>query len=285
LFRAAIGFLRLFPYRWILHICQNLFVFAGYYLGLRKKVARQQMEMVYPEYSRQQINDLLRSMYRNLGCTVTEIYFATPEYMIAHSRPENFHYVEEALSKGKGLILTTGHFGCWEVAAWILVHYGIPMVAVAKRQRNPYFDAYTLKWREKLGMQVIYKETAGRNLIRALQQNKAITLLIDQNARKDGVLTDFLGHPASTFKGAAKIAMHSHIPIIPCVVIRQPNGEHVFHFDPPLDSSLYPDTEEGVQQLTQDVSLQLEAKIREYPHLWFWVHRRWKGAHYVLKEK
>ena len=46
----------------------------------------------------------------------------------------------------------------------------------------------------------------------------------------------------------------------------------------PIYPDKYPKTEEGVLQLTKDTSKQLEDKIMEYPQLWFWLHRRWKGA-------
>ncbi len=47
----------------------------------------------------------------------------------------------------------------------------------------------------------------------------------------------------------------------------------------------YEDGEEGILALTEHVSRLLETFILKQPEHWFWVHRRWKGAHKALKSK
>lgn len=278
LFRTALAVFGIFPYRLIRWFCGNLLLLAGYYIGIRKKVAETQMRMVFPLKSDQEINRLLKSMYWNLGITVAEIYFGPVETLARECKVENIEYLFDVLKQGKGVLVNTGHFGNWELAMHVFAEHKIPMAAVTKRQRNPYFDEYTYKWRQKSGLDIIYKDEAGRNLIKALRSNKAVVLLIDQDAGRDGVLTDFLGHPASTYKGIAKMAIHSKIPIVSAFLIRNEDGTSTAHFDPPIYPDQYPDTEEGVLQLTQDASRLLENQIMAHPHLWFWVHRRWKGA-------
>lgn len=100
----------------------------------------------------------------------------------------------------------------------------------------------------------------------------------DQNAGKDGIIMDFLGHPSSTFKGAAKIAMHSNIPVVSAFLIRNPDGSNTAHFESPIYPMAYSKTDEGVEQMTKDISQRLEEHILQYPYLWFWLHRRWKGV-------
>jgi Kdo2-lipid IVA lauroyltransferase/acyltransferase len=283
LFRSAILIIGIFPYSWIRTFCCNLFLFAGYFLGVRKKIAHDQMCMVFPDKSESEIRQLLKKTYRNLGITIAEIYFAPPKKLAEACLMDHIEYLQDVLAQGKGAIISTGHFGNWELAMHVLSSHGIIMAGVTKRQRNPYFDNYTFKWRQQSGLEIIYKDEAGRNMIKALKANKAIVLLIDQDAGRDGIVMDFLGHPASTFKGAAKIAMHSNIPVVSSFLIRHPDGSNTAHFDPPIYPDAYPKTDEGVEQMTKDISLKLEEQILQYPHLWFWLHRRWKGAHKVKK--
>ncbi|HNW99895.1 MAG TPA: lysophospholipid acyltransferase family protein [Candidatus Cloacimonadota bacterium] len=284
LFRGALAFFGIFPYRFTRWFLSNLLLFAGYYLGVRKHVAESQMRMVFPEKSDLEIRKLLKAMYWNLGITVAEIYFGNVEKLAKECKTENIDYIFDVLKQGKGVLVNTGHFGNWELAMHVFAEHQIPMAAVTKRQRNPYFDEYTYKWRAKSGLDIIYKDEAGRNLIKALRANKSVVLLIDQDAGHDGVLTDFLGHPASTYKGIAKMAIHSKVPIVSAFMIRNEDGSSTAYFVPPIYPDQYPDTEEGVQQLTQDASKLLEKQIMARPELWFWVHRRWKGAKKLMEQ-
>jgi Kdo2-lipid IVA lauroyltransferase/acyltransferase len=284
LFRSTIFILGLFPYSWVRIFCRNLFLFAGYYLGVRKKIAHDQMCMVFPDKSESEIRQLLKDTYRNLGITISEIYFASQTKLAQECKMDHLEYLKDVLAQGKGVIISTGHFGNWELSMHVLAEQGIVMSAVTKRQRNPYFDEYTYKWRKQSGLDIIYKEEAGRNMIKALKENKAVVLLIDQDAGKDGIVMNFLGHPASTFKGAAKIAMHVNIPVVSAFLIRHADGSHTAHFDPPIYPSAYTNTEEGVEQMTKDISQKLEDQIILHPHLWFWLHRRWKGAGKVQRK-
>jgi Kdo2-lipid IVA lauroyltransferase/acyltransferase len=285
LFRSAILIIGIFPYSWVRMFCRNLFLFAGYYLGVRKKIAHTQMCMVYPEKSETEIRQLLKKTYKNLGITIAEIYFAPQKKLAEECKMDHLEYLTDALAEGKGAIICTGHFGNWELAMHVLSLHGIVMAGVTKRMRNPYFDDYTYKWRQQSGLEIIYKDEAGRNMIKALKANKAVVLLIDQDAGKDGIVMDFLGHPASTFKGAAKIAMHGNIPVVSAYLIRNEDGSSTAQFFPPTLPSTYPKTDEGVAQMTKDISQILEDQILLRPYLWFWLHRRWKGAHKVNKAR
>jgi len=86
---------------------------------------------------------------------------------------------------------------------------------------------------------------------------------MDQDAGKTGFLTDFLGHPASTWPGAAKISIRTGCPVVPIAILRN------------LDRT---DTEEDIKIFTGLISAAVESFIWERPEQWFWVHRRWKGA-------
>lgn len=103
--------------------------------------------------------------------------------------------------------------------------------------------------------------------------------MVDQNARKNGVIVDFMGHPASTFVGTAKIAIKTGTPIVPGVALRREDDSNYLVFEPMIDVTKYNDSEDSIKDLTQDVSKRIEKYVEKYPGQWFWVHRRWRGAH------
>ena len=75
----------------------------------------------------------------------------SPEQQRERCRVEGFELIEGPTSRGQGVVLLAGHFGNWEAAAVSMTSRGVPVDAVARRQRNPLFDEYVLRTREHLG--------------------------------------------------------------------------------------------------------------------------------------
>ncbi|MCX7971100.1 MAG: lipid A biosynthesis acyltransferase, partial [Negativicutes bacterium] len=62
--------------------------------------------------------------------------------------------VDEALDRGRGVILVTGHCGNWELLGAALAIAGIPTVAVAARQHGAAADRLINRLRSSSGMEV-----------------------------------------------------------------------------------------------------------------------------------
>lgn len=277
-FVGFIIFLKLFkilPYSLAEKLLAKIFVWGGYYLGIRRRVAEQNLQMVYPEMSNQQRKKILKKMYYHLGITSAETYLANFKKLVSKTSFKGKENIEKALSLQKGVIITTGHFGNWELAGRVMaLHW--PMSVVIKKQHNKYFNDYTNKIREQGGMKIIYKKRALRGILKYLKQNYLVCLLIDQNARKNGMKMDFLGKPAPVFIGAAKISIKTQAPIVPAVIIRKHDGSHSICYEEPIFPTNYQNNMTDIKKYTKEINSSLENYINQYPEQWFWVHRRWR---------
>jgi KDO2-lipid IV(A) lauroyltransferase len=121
-------------------------------------------------------------------------------------------------------------------------------------------------------------ERSGRAVLAHLRDGGLVTLLVDQDAGKTGFVTDFLGLPASTWPGAAKISIRTGCPVVPVAILRNEDGTHTLHVDEILEPQGREDREEDIREYTGLISAAVEHYIRDHPEQWFWVHRRWKGA-------
>jgi len=268
--------LKLLPFCFIRFIIAELMVFGGMILGIRRKIAENNLKMVYPEKSHKEINVILKKMYRELGKTSAETYFANYNKLYEKVELEGWEHLEKAMQMGKGIIIASCHAGNWELAGrYINTRYKLSVIY--KKLRNHYFNDFTYSLRDD-GLIMIEKKNALRTVLKLLKDNYIVLIMIDQNARKDGVLIDFLGHPASTFVGTAKIAIKNGTPIVPAIAIRQPNGVHKFFFEPIISPEGYKNNLDDIIKLMQIVSKQIEKYILKYPSQWFWVHRRWRGS-------
>lgn len=278
LFRGALGILKALPPKRSKAVLTRIFDLLGYRLGVRRKLAEQQLADVFPEQSAGERDKIVRNVYRNMALNVVNVYLTPDETLFRMSRFENRDYVDEALSRGKGVLLITGHFGDWEAPCRMLPMAGFGLAMITKKQRNRLFDDYTNAIRERQGGTIIDMKNALKGVLEHTGHNDLIGILIDQDAGKRGIPVDFLGKPASNWKGTAKIALRYQIPIVPGFVIRNEDDSLTFRFEKMIDPQGLKDTDENVLAIIKSMNCALEDKIRQYPEQWFWVHKRWKGA-------
>lgn len=282
-FRMLIGILKGLPYAWSQGFILALFDLVGYRLGVRKSIAKNQLSKVYPTWSGLQIEQTLRKMYRQMGLNICEVYLAKDADLDRKSALLGTKHMDAALAMGNGVILATAHFGNWEAARLLPLH-DIPLSVITKRQRNHLFDVYTNAIRTRNGLHIIDMKRGLRDIVADLKQNRVVCILADQNAGSAGLVLDFLGFPASHWKGVAKLSLRYQIPIIPGFVVRQADDSLRFEFSPMLYYPELADDEENYATVLQDIASITEAYIHRYPEQWFWVHKRWKHAYDMFED-
>jgi KDO2-lipid IV(A) lauroyltransferase len=187
-------------------------------------------------------------------------------------RCEGMEHVEAGLAAGRGILFATAHLGNWELSAFAFALLVRPMYVVARPLDNPLIDALVERRRVLSGNRLIFKKDYARTILKALADNQAVGVLIDQNALPaEGVFVDFFGVPACAGTGFAKIAAHSGAAVVPGFALwSEEERRFVLRFYPRVDMS-------GDAALdTAVLQARLEAVIREYPDQWLWIHRRWK---------
>ena len=275
-FKLFINVFKVFPYSFTRSFLGKLFVLGTNLFDIRNSLAKDQLKMVFPDKSESEIKTIIKKMYYHMGLTTAESYFGNKEKLFKTCEVEGWDNLKNAVEQGRGVILATGHFGNWELAGkYIAAHFDLAVVG--KRQRNRLFDDYTNALRLKDKVIVINKKNALRPILKMLGEGYIVSLLMDQNAGRNGVLTDFLGHEASTFVGAAKIAIKTGCPIAPAYAIRKEDGSHLFICEELISPEGFNNNLEDITRFTELISKRIEKYIYQYPHLWFWVHKRWKG--------
>jgi KDO2-lipid IV(A) lauroyltransferase len=188
--------------------------------------------------------------------------------------------MQEALARGKGAIVVTGHVGNWELLGAYFAWRGMEVAAVARHIYVEGLNDLLLELRDRQGVQTILRESAdaGRRILRVLKSSGVLALLIDQDTRAPSLSVPFFGKPARTPIAAAALALRREVPVGAVFIHRRPAGGHRIVirqvFDPPATT----DRLEALRELTTAFSAALEAQIREHPEEWVWWHRRWRRA-------
>jgi KDO2-lipid IV(A) lauroyltransferase len=254
--------------------------FAGSVLRVRRRTVETNLAAAFPDRSSAWRRKVARAAYRHFaGEAVALLRFERMSRSEVADRLEidGIQLLHEAVASGKGAILLAGHFGNWEVAGMGIAAKGIPIDAVARRQRNPWFDAHMSHLRERLGMGVVYRDEATREIPKRLRQSRTVALIADQNAPRGGIFVDFFGRPAATARGPGVLGLRTGTTILfvdPRRLAGRPARYRMGVHSLPTDvgSSL----DERVHHLTRAFLKALEMKIREAPEQYFWFHDRWK---------
>ncbi len=247
-------------------------------LGLRRRVASDNLALAFPEWSAAERARVLRAHYRELGrvaleyARLGELVHAEPGRVIASF--EGREHLERLIRGGRGAILVSGHFGNFELmgAALGRIH---PTDFVVRPLANPGVETLIARQRTAAGIGEIPSDASLRRIYERLRANRWVGMLADQDARRAGVFVPFLGRPASTAIGPARISLATGAPIVTGFGWREADGRHRLVIDAPLEIEA-PDAPDAALRLTLAHVRRLEQRIREHPDQWFWLHRRWK---------
>jgi KDO2-lipid IV(A) lauroyltransferase len=221
---------------------------------------------------------IISGVYSNFGRSLAE-FLRLPrmlerlEELIA---VEGEEHLRRAFALGRGVIFLSAHIGNWEYGAALLARRGLPVNAIGAEQRDVRMTAAIEDLRRSAGVRPIGKGLDLRGAIACLRSGEILALLLDQDARESGVISPFLGHPASTPTGPLRLARKFGAPVLPVSVIREPDGVRFkMTIEPPLegrDGAPFGDDLEFAAGRCNDA---ISAWIRRAPDQWLWLYPRW----------
>jgi len=249
-------------------------------LGIRKRVVERQIAAAFPELSHEQVIALAAESYRHLGRSSIETALlgsiGKEGLRKLVETVEGWDMLDDAMARGKGLILVTGHMGNWELGGRYIAARGVPLDAIGRGMANPLFDAYLNRSREEMGITVVHDSEAVRRTPRSLRAGRAVGFVADQGVLGlASTFVPFFGRPAKTPRGAAVFALRFEVPVLFVVAIRQPNGRYKLVFER-VEIAGTGDKHRDVDAIVARYTELLEKWVRVAPEQYFWQHRRWK---------
>jgi KDO2-lipid IV(A) lauroyltransferase len=240
-----------------------------------RRVAMRNIELAYPRKTPAERKAIVDEVFRSIGRLLYA--FARFPRMNRQNisqwiRYEGLEHFLDAKKAGHGILFATAHLGNWELSAFAHGLLTEPMNVVIRPLDNPAADRLVEQRRQLSGNRLIEKWDGARAILRALQQNEAVGILIDQNTSlQEGVFVNFFGVPACANTAFAKIAHRTGAAVIPGFALwLEDEKRYVLRFYPPLKITGDPLHD------TQRLHALLEEVIREFPGQWLWIHRRWK---------
>ncbi|WP_027346764.1 lysophospholipid acyltransferase family protein [Hamadaea tsunoensis] len=189
--------------------------------------------------------------------------------------------LRRAQSPGHGLIVTTGHFGSWDLAGAIAAQYA-PLSAIADTFGDARLNSLLQGHRRDKRVSIIPVSNAARPALAELAAGRALAIVADRPVEPErGVAVTFFGRTAYVPAGSAAMAVKSGAAILPGYVWYAPGNRHYIRtFAPmfPRPVSTATERRAEIERLTQYMMSCQEAVIRQSPTQWFMFRRFWPDA-------
>jgi len=192
---------------------------------------------------------------------------------------EGEEIVQKYKNAGKKIIFVTGHQGNWELLSQaIAIKFDLTLVGVGRKLDSEMMDKVLKKNRERFNVEMVYKKGAMKGCIKALSQNKAIGILVDQAIRKSqSIDVTFFGHKATHTPLASILSRKYDIALIPAFIDTDDYQNYHVKVYEPLKCIKTDNQEEDLVMLTQAQADMMQSVIENHTKQWFWMHNRWKG--------
>ncbi|MEM1182583.1 MAG: lysophospholipid acyltransferase family protein, partial [Acidobacteriota bacterium] len=176
----------------------------------------------------------------------------------------------------RGLIMASGHFGSWEIAAHRLSRFK-GVAGITRRMNNPRVEALIQARKGRYRFRPIPKRSADpKRFLSVLEDGEILALLMDQYAGKQGMQIPFFGHDASTFTTAAMLHLVTRQPLCFGACYRVGPMRFVLETSPLIEVTPSGKKKQDVARILGALNGHLEAAIRRAPDQYLWGHRRWR---------
>jgi len=275
--------IRVMPKRSIYGFAENI-ASLGYLIARKqRRIALESLALVFgQEKSAGQIEQVAKDCFNFMAKSGVELMFMMDRPKLLKTNVEIIgkENLDKALSKGKGAILVSAHFGNFPLLLARLALAGYKTAGIMRPMRDGRVEKMFMAKRRRFNIKTIYsqpRDACVNNTIEALRNNELVFIPLDQNFGTGGIFVDFFGRKAATATGPVVLAQRTKATILPCFIIRQKDDRHKIILEPPFNLEKGKDAKETLVLNIQGITNIIESYIRRYPAEWGWIHRRWKS--------
>lgn len=246
-----------------------------YLMPRRRHITQVNIALCFPQMAISAQHKLVKNCFRSVSFSIFETalsWWASNQRLAHLCHIDGLENIQNALKKGKGVMLLSAHFTSLEIGGRLLsMHH--PFAVTYKPHRNALFDSIMRQAREK-NYNIALQQNDIRGLLRLLKDNKVCWYAPDQDlGRRRSVFAPFMGISTATLLAPAKIAKLSGAAVVPFFSLRRPDGSgYQLTLLPALEK--FP-SDNDIENATR-INQLIEQQIQKAPEQYLWLHRRFK---------
>jgi len=256
-----------------------VYVILYYLIGYRKKVVKDNLKLVFPEKSEQEINRISKKFYHHFCDMMFEAIKSltiSEKEILRRFKITNIEELKQYEASKQSVVLMCGHYASWEWSMSLQKHIDFIGYAVYKRLRNPYFDRLVKRVRGKHNSYLVSTKDIIPTLVESKKNNTLFLcgMAADQSPKlkKAYHWTEFMGVKVPCYTGSEMISKRLDLPIVFMAIKKIKRGFYEATFSTitktPKDYKDY--------ELTDKFHKLVEKQIKTAPEYYLWTHKRWK---------
>ncbi|MGB0458511.1 MAG: LpxL/LpxP family Kdo(2)-lipid IV(A) lauroyl/palmitoleoyl acyltransferase [Porticoccaceae bacterium] len=265
------------PFRLLL-VIGELIGFILYLLPTRrKKIARINIQLCFPELDSAAQTRLLKENFRSMGIALMEVGMAwwwSKHRLLKLVSVEGLENLQRP--SGEGVILLGMHFTTLEIGGAALTSV-IEIDGMYKSHTNPVYDYIQLKGRLSHNVDgcSLFDRKDMRGTLKSLKDGRVLWYLPDQDyGLQQGLFAPFFGIQAATVHATSRMAKKANSVVIPVSFTRLPGAKgYKVTIETPLDN--FPSSDKLIDATR--INQIIEKHVRRQPEQYLWVHRRFKN--------
>jgi KDO2-lipid IV(A) lauroyltransferase len=246
------------------------------------KTASRNLRIAFPEKDEAWRRRILKAQWENVGRAFAEFSLmdrirpSTGRVELVNG--ERLHEIARTMTP---VVFVSGHFSNWEVMPAAIVDSGVVCQMTYRAANNPYVDERIKKSRFRYGVRLFAPKggDGARELLEAMGRGESVALMNDQKFN-GGVAAPFFGKPAHTAPGPTRLALRFGTVLQPMSVQRIKGAHFRAIVHDPIVLERTGDRTADIEAGVRQVNAFVEARVRERPEEWFWVHKRWANEAY-----
>ncbi|MEX0314164.1 MAG: lysophospholipid acyltransferase family protein [Allomuricauda sp.] len=276
-----------FPFQLIYLISDGVYILLYHIVGYRKKTVRYNLELVFPDKSKEERLQIEKKFYRHL----CDMFLEMIKTMGISNKElqkrfvfENLEVLHKLETKNKSVMLMFPHYASWEWVIALDKHIASKGYAIYQKIGNKYFDKLIRDIRQKFGTTLITTKDT-KEIVAANRKDGILSMygiLSDQSPmpKKTHLWTPFMGITVPAHTGAEMLCNKLDLPAVYLKVNKKRRGHYSGAFELIAENP----TELEEFELSKIFLKKVEESIHEAPEFYFWTHKRWKHKDKVPKE-
>jgi len=250
-----------------------------YFLAFRdRRSVKLNLQYILPQASARQRRRISRKLFANFAKYLVDFFRLEKidrKFIDENIQIENLHWLDQALARGKGVVILTAHLGNWELGGVILSQLGYPIWAVALPHKNKKVNDFFDTQRARQGIKVVPMGKAVRGCISQLRKKQLVALVGDRDFTEKGLVLDFFGKPTHFTEGPAALSLMTQASIVPAFLLRLPDNRFILKIEKPIDFMPTGNKAKDLADLVRLYRDIFEDYIRRYPEQWYLFRRFW----------
>ena len=261
----------LLPGPWVFRVGECLGALAWPFMGKRRRIVIRNLRIAFAdEMDMDEIHRMAKDSFCRTAANMISVAYTarlSPKQLKDVLRVENLELLEQALAKGRGVVLLLAHMGNWELLSR-MVHFfpeGSKAGAIYRHLNNIPLDRRTRKRREADGTRMFSKNDGFHQITSFLRDGGIVGILADQRVGMQGDVVSFFGRMTRSTPLPSLLARRSKAEVIALSVVTERPGKWKAKFH----SVERPHS-------TENCTAALEVAMRTEPKDVFWLQERWK---------